>query len=150
MVARKAPGVAARRNAVVGQRNLKAAKNPTIPKLPEDRDWSPRVLAWWKRAFSSPMSEEWVESDVDAMYMAADLMETFYDPYAKVDGRVRAMVQILKVLDSCGLTPMARMKLKWHVELAEEASAKTSARRASRASKPAVAAAPDPRDARRA
>jgi hypothetical protein len=96
------------------------------------------------------MSEEWVESDVDAMFMAADLLQSFYDPYVASTAKVQAMVQILKILDSCGLTPMARMKLKWHVELAEEASAKTQKRRAAGRAAPAVAAVPDPRDARRA
>jgi len=143
------PSVRARRNVAAPQRILRPATKPKVPALPEDRDWSPRVVAWWGRAFSSPMSDEWVESDIDAMYMAAELLETFYDPYVSMDARARVTVQILKILDACGLTPMARSRLKWQIEQGEEASERTTVRRSVKAMNPAVAAVPDPRDARR-
>ena len=81
MVAAKHPSVRARTNRTAVNTVLRPVAKPKVPALPDHTDWSVAVQDWWGRAWSSPMSEEWVESDVDAMFMAASLMEQFCDPY---------------------------------------------------------------------
>jgi hypothetical protein len=143
----KNPSVRARTNRAATQSILRAVKNPKIPPLPDGTDWSVAVQDWWRRAWSSPMCEEWTESDVDALYVAASLMQAFWDPDTSLTFRIRAASEVRQVLGECGLTPMARRRLQWQIEQGEEAAVRTSARRAAR--KPRVAAAADVRERRR-
>ena len=147
--AAKHPSVRARTNRVATQRKLRSVVRPTIPPLPDHTDWSVAVQDWWRRAFSSPMSEEWTESDVDALYVAASLMQAFWDPETSLTFRIRAASEVRQVLGECGLTPMARRRLQWQIEQGEEAAVRTSARRSAKRATP-VAAVADPREARRA
>ena len=152
----KDPSVRARTNKTatraVLRHRLKGVKAPPVPPLPDGVLWRPQVEDWWKRAFSSPMSDEWDTADVDAMYMAAALLQSFWDPECGSDARVRITTQVVKIMGECGLTPMARRRLQWQIEQGESASDRTAARRtaAAKAAKGAVSAAKDPREARRA
>ena len=135
----KNPAVRARRNRVSTNRTLRGVGSSKVPALPSDVVWRKPVVEWWGRAFSSPMSDEWTVADVDSMYMAAALLQSFWDPECGVDLRVRITGQVVRILGECGLTPMARRRLQWQVEQGEEASAKTSARRSARSCNLALA-----------
>lgn len=147
----KDPSVRARRNKTTTRAVLKPApKNPRIPALPTHIKWYPVVRDWWKRAWSSPMVPEWTDSDRDALYLAAGLMQQFWDPETPASSRTSTAGEVRQIMCQCGLTPMSRRSLQWEVERAESAQESTAKRRAGKAAAakktPAKA---DPRVARR-
>jgi hypothetical protein len=147
----KHPSVRARRNKTTTRATLKPVENPEIPDLPSGPDWYAQVQDWWTRAWSSPMVPEWTDSDVDTLYLAAKLMQQFWDPETKA-GICKALAgEVRQLLAQCGLTPMSRRSLQWEIERAEEASQKTKARRAGAdgtRKSPAVVNRADPRTSR--
>lgn len=148
----KHPSVRARRNKTSTRATLKPVENPDIPDLPPGPDWYQVVRDWWTRAWSSPMVPEWTESDVDTMYLAAKLMQQFWDPDTTPSTSKGLADGIRQLLMQCGLTPMARRSLQWEIERAEDAQEKTKARRAGTGSTPKKSPAstkrPDPRQSR--
>lgn len=134
----KDPSVRARRNKTATRAVLKPQTNPKVPALPTGTRWYPQVRDWWKRAWSSPMVPEWTESDVDALYLAARLMQQFWDPECSPNVCRGLAGEIRQLLTQCGLTPMARRSLQWEIERAEAAQESTTRRRANKA--PAAAA----------
>ncbi len=144
----KDPSLRARRNTTTTRAKLTERKNPKIPPLPAGRRWHKQVSDWWKRAWSSPMVPEWTESDIDALYMAARLMQMLWEPCTPNEAKALAG-EVRQLLAQCGLTPMSRRSLQWEIERGEEAAASTEKRRAGKAA-PAkkTPARPDPRRAR--
>ncbi|MEW5810277.1 MAG: hypothetical protein AB1925_12570 [Actinomycetota bacterium] len=130
---------------------LKPQTNPKVPALPgRAASWYPQVRDWWRRAWSSPMVPEWTESDVDALYLAARLMQQFWDPECSPNVCRGLAGEIRQLLAQCGLTPMSRRSLQWEIERAEAAQESTTKRRTAAATPakkaPAKKAAPaDPR-----
>jgi hypothetical protein len=142
MVASKPASARARRNKTSTRAVLSAVENPEIPDLPEHTEWHEPVRQWWERAWSSPMAPEWTGADQDAMFLAARLMQQFWDDETRAAARVQTATEIRHVLMQCGLTPMSRRSLQWEIEKAESAQERTAQRR--EAKRPA-AAKPDPR-----
>ena len=134
----------ARRNRSATRAMLVPVANPTIPKLPGHTEWRPAVVQWWEDAWSSPMAPEWTDADEHILIMAAQLMQTVYDPDTSPTPRVTAAAEVRLLLRDCGLTPMARRSLQWEIERGEAADARTSARRPGQ--KPREVSAPDPRE----
>lgn len=125
------------------RRVLQAVKNPVIPELPDYRDWYPAVREFWRDAWSSPMPQEWDESDRHNVLMAALAMQTIWDPESRPTARSAAMAECRLLLRECGLTPMSRRSLQIEIERADEAQDRGQQRRAAKATrKPAR---PDPR-----
>lgn len=148
----KDPSVRRRTNKTTTRAVLKPApKNPRIPALPTHVKWFPAVRDWWKRAWSSPMVPEWTDSDRDALYIAAGLMQQFWDPMTPATSRVSSAGEIRQIMCQCGLTPMSRRSLQWEIERVETAQAAGAKRRAgaapakTTAAKTAAAKAADPR-----
>lgn len=125
----KDPSVVARRNKTSTNTKLKAPVKPKVPPLPprpRGQKWHAQVQAWWKRAWSSPMSSEWTESDVDNLYLAAQLMEQFWAG-ANTPGELKTLAaEIRQIQSQCGLTPMSRRALQWEIEKPGEPAAKTA------------------------
>lgn len=148
----KHSSVRARRNKTSTRAVLKPVENPEIPPLPKGPRWYAQVRDWWTRAWSSPMVPEWTDSDVDTMYLAAKLMQQFWKPDTSASTCKALAGEIRQLLGTCGLTPMSRRALQWEIERAEEAQAKTEARRAGKrtagAIKKAAAAKPSRPDPR--
>lgn len=143
----KDPTLRARRNKTTTRATLTERKNAKIPPLPKGTRWHQQVRDWWKRAWSSPMVPEWTESDIDALYMAARLMQMLWEECTPGEAKSLAG-EIRQLLSQCGLTPMSRRSLQWEIDRGEAASESTERRR-SRATPPKKAAAkPDPRAAR--
>lgn len=145
----KDPSVRARRNKTTTRAVLQPApKNPKIPPLPSGLRWYPQVRDWWKRTWSSPMVPEWTESDVDSLYLAAKLMQSFWDPDTTPNVCRALAGEIRQLLSQCGLTPMSRRSLQWEIARVDEAQDK-AARRGRAAATPAAKKAPakssDPR-----
>lgn len=76
------------------------------------RPWNPLVKRWWAHLWSSPMSDEYHESDIHRLYMAASLMEEFWETggtNAKLHGEIRMALQPF------GTTPLDRRRLDWEL-----------------------------------
>lgn len=144
MVASKPASTRARRNKTSTRAVLYAVANPNIPDLPAHTDWHEAVRQWWVNAWSSPMAPEWTTSDQDAMFLAARLMQQFWDEKTSANSRVTSATEIRHILMQCGLTPMSRRSLQWEIEKGEAAEERTQQRREGRRPK---SAAPDPREA---
>lgn len=146
--AAKDPTLRARRNKTTTRATLTERKNAKIPPLPAGRRWHKQVSDWWKRAWSSPMVPEWTESDIDALYMAARLMQMLWEDCTPGEAKSLAG-EIRQLLAQCGLTPMSRRSLQWEIDRGEAASEATEKRRAGRSAPAKKAPAkPDPRVAR--
>lgn len=142
---KKDPSLVARRNKPAAKTVLRAPKRAAVPLLPKGPRWYPQVREWWKRAWSSPMAGQWAEADRDAMFLAAMLQQQFWDPDTSASTRNQTAAQIRAIFDQCGLTPMARNRLGWEIEVPEAAGPEKSAP----AKKAAAAAAKsDPRTRR--
>lgn len=124
-----------------GRRVLQAVKNPTIPALPDYVEWHPAVVDFWTSAWSSPMPQEWDESDRHNVLMAAVAMQTVWNPDTRPTARCTAMAECRLILRECGLTPMSRRSLQIEIERADEATHRGTQRR-NAARKPTG---PDPR-----
>ncbi|WP_157185987.1 hypothetical protein [Mycobacterium canetti] len=143
----KSASTRVRRNKTTTRAVLRPVKNPKVPGLPAPIKWYEPVRQWWKRAWSSPMVPEWTESDKDAMFLAARLMQQFWDPDTSASVRVSTAAEIRQILSQCGLTPMSRRSLQWEVERGESAAERTTQRRqaSSKAAAMQATPAPDPR-----
>jgi hypothetical protein len=139
----KPASLRARRNRTTTRAVLRAVANPTIPELPGHTEWHVAVQDWWRRAWSSPMAPEWTGADQDAMFMAARLLQQFWDEDTKATTRVSTAGEIRHLLMQCGLTPMSRRSLQWEIDRAETAQERTNQRRTTKAA--AAKKAPDPR-----
>lgn len=144
----KHPSVRARANKTTTRAVLTPRKNPKIPVLPRGPQWYPVVREWWKRVWSSPMVDEWTDSDIDALYLAARLQQQFWDPETKDSTRNQTSAEIRQLMCQCGLTPMSRRSLQWEIERADEAQSKGNRRRAGSTPTPAKKAAPKKADPR--
>jgi hypothetical protein len=129
MVASKPASTRARRNKTTTRALLSAVVDPEVPDLPKHTDWHEPVLQWWVRAWSSPMAPEWTDADQDAMFLAARLMQQFWDDETRAAARVQTATEIRHVLMQCGLTPLSRRSLQWEIEKAESAQERTEQRR---------------------
>ncbi|WP_458317122.1 phage terminase small subunit [Mycolicibacterium brisbanense] len=144
----KEPSLVARRNKTSTRAVLKPRANPKIPALPKGIRWHQQVRDWWKRAWSSPMVPEWTESDIDALYMAARLMQMLWSPESSPNECKALAGEIRQLLAQCGLTPMSRRSLQWEIERGEAAAESTAQRRTKAVPAKKTAARPDPRAAR--
>ena len=146
----KDPAVRQRRNKTATRAVLKPQTNPKVPPLPgRAASWYPQVRDWWKRAWSSPMVPEWTESDIDALFMVARLMQMLWSADATPNEAKGLAGEIRQLLAQCGLTPMSRRSLQWEIDRGEAAAESTASRRATKAAPAKNAPAkPDPRVAR--
>ncbi len=125
----KDPSLLARRNKTTTRAVLTPQEDPTIPDLPKGTRWHAQVQDWWKRAWSSPMVPEWTESDIDALYMAARLMQMFWRSSTSPNECKALAAEIRQLLSQCGLTPMSRRSLQWEIDRGEAAAEATEKRR---------------------
>lgn len=146
----KDPSLRARRNKTTTRAVLPSERNGDIPPLPEHIEWFEVVEQWWKDTWSkAPQVDQWDESAVHVLYLAAMLYQQFWDPETKATTRVSTANEIRQLLAQFGLTPMAMRSLQWETDRGEEAAERTAQRRAGKAA-PAKKAEPrpDPRVAR--
>ena len=143
-----------RRNKSVTASTLRAVPDAVVPDLPPrmktvgEKDdleplevevpWHAMTLAWWQDIWTSPMAPEFLDSDVHGLYVLAALVDQFWrEPSTALAAEMRLQRQCF------GLTPVDRRRLEWHVEQAEQAVEKTTARRQRKTPKSGK----DPRDA---
>lgn len=113
---------------------LAADDSPEIPVLPDrPGGWHEQTRTWWADVWSSPMSNEWHESDVHNVFVCALLYDDMWSADTAT-ARQKAASEFRQQRASLGLTPYDRRRLEWTIETADEAKAKGARRRAGAAS----------------
>jgi hypothetical protein len=95
-----------------------------IPDLPARgrRKWHPFTVAWWTAVRTSPMATEYLEADLNGLYMLAVLVDEFWRlPSAQLAAEIRQQRQCF------GLTPIDRRRLQWTVQRVEEGAKRQAA-----------------------
>jgi len=89
---------------------------PPIPN-PDGREWHALTVDAWQKAWSSPMSTQWLETDADALGRLAILWDQFYkEPKAVTMAEIRLQEQRF------GFSPLDRSRLQWEIRRAAEPS----------------------------
>ena len=117
-----------RRNKTATARTLIAPTAPfVIPDLPDGYD--KRTLRWWETVKTSPMRDEYTETDWQGLLMVAALVNCFW---FSNDGAsaAKAASEVRMQEREYGLTPMARRSLQWEIARGEEAERRRSQVRA--------------------
>lgn len=96
------------------------------------REWSQPVRDWWGSIWTSPMSGEFVHSDIHGLYVAALYLEESVNPFNKATDRLKFGQAWEKAIQSYGLTPTARESLRWAIAQGEQADNRTTAIRQQR------------------
>ncbi|AXH49727.1 minor tail protein [Gordonia phage Pleakley] len=166
--AAKAPGTAARRNKSSTKAVLHLAVDHEVPSLPPaeewlptieeafskdgdelpPRDWPEPVVRWWNDIWSSPMSNEFVDSDIHGLYLACFYMAQVLNPFLKMSDRISASKAYETAVRNFGLNPMSRRTLQWEIERSEEARDRGKKRRERTRGQEAADDAPTPTDPR--
>lgn len=79
--------------------------------------WHHLTKSWWARLWASPMTPEYIESDLDRLYMAASLVDAYWwggGTDTKLHGEIRL------ALAGFGTTPLDRRRLEWELEKPEQ------------------------------
>lgn len=120
----------ARTNKKAGSAEITAPAQPKIPSIPnpDQRAWHPLTLRAWHHAWSSPMSSQWLETDVDALGRLALLWDACY---REPDGAAKVMAEIRLQEQRFGLSPLDRSRLQWEISRSDEAEQKNDRRRES-------------------
>lgn len=93
-------------------------------------EWNPAVVKWWESIWSSPMSSEYVESDIHSLYAACMLLHESLNPFHKPAERNAFLKQWESTLKNFGLTPSSRETLRWQVAQGTSAQKRTEQLRA--------------------
>jgi hypothetical protein len=111
-----------RRNTWVTATTIKGAKvhKPELPERKDGSEWHHLTVAWWNLLWDSPISEEWVNVDLQLLYRVARLDHEFW---STKDGltAARHALAINSLTRNLGLDPMSRRSLQWKVEPLDEA-----------------------------
>ncbi len=143
----KDPATLTRRNKVSTKAVLRLVKNPKIPAPPAGTDWHEQALIWWGKAWSSPMRQEWTDSDANGIELMLAVQHAYWKSFDEGDYRI--MPQLMNSFNTLakqyGLSPMSRRSLQWQIEQGEAAEEKTIKRRQSR-TKTGLRKGQDPRE----
>ena len=88
--------------------------------------WAKPVVKWWNDIWTSPMSQEFVESDIHGLYMACVYFHESLNPYYKVAERLKNAQAWETTIAKYGLTPTARESLRWQVAQGTQAQNRTN------------------------
>lgn len=109
-------------------------------------DWSKAVKDWWITIWTSPMSNEFHESDTAQLHLACFYLHQVTNPYIKMAERLAAAAKHEACVRNFGLTPMSRRSLQWEIEKVTEAEDRRKRRQSDKNPLPERPAAPDPRE----
>lgn len=93
-------------------------------------EWSPVVVAWWEDIWTSPMSSEFVDSDIHGLYVACVYLHESLNPFYKLSERLKSSQAWENAIKNYGLTPTARESLRWQVAQGTQAQNRTNQLRA--------------------
>ena len=116
----KNPALRQRRNksstrATLTAQQIGRKRAPLLPKRTTGEEWHPLTRAFWRDVWHSPMSAEYLSSDVHGLYRVAMLVDRFWKAPT-----VYLEAQINRSGAEYGLSPISRRRLEWIVEKAEE------------------------------
>jgi hypothetical protein len=77
------------------------------------RPWHHLTKAWWSRVWSSPMGPEYIEADLDGLYITAGLVDVFWQT-GGTDARIAG--EIRQQMARFGMSPLDRRRLEWTIE----------------------------------
>lgn len=125
-----------RRNKVSTQAMLPSREESAgrpVPPLPARQRgagrWHPRVVAWWKSVWRSPMAGELLGPDVlGGLHLLAELYQRRWTE-TDTSALVRIASEIRQQEVRFGLSPIDRRRLQWEVEKGEQAEEQTKKRR---------------------
>jgi hypothetical protein len=95
------------------------------PRFTEDGErlhveWHTQTVAWWNDVWTSPMANEWDDSDLHNVFVVALLYD---DIWSATNARERkeALSEYRLQRADLGLTPYSRRRLEWTIESVDEA-----------------------------
>lgn len=101
-------------------------EKPALPARPEG--WHDLTVQWWDDVWSSPMSDEWDDSDIHNVYFMAGLVDDYWCAETAKQ-RKDAATEIRLQRADLGLAPYSRRRLEWAFETADEAKDRGEERR---------------------
>lgn len=105
----KNPAIRQRRNVKPTAATLEKGKlRISVPALPKG-DWHARTRAFWSRLWESEMAGEFVEADVESLYILAVLVDEFWNGDRDKAAEIRLQSQRF------GLSPLDRRRLDWRI-----------------------------------
>lgn len=100
-----------------------AGERPKLPDLGQAASWHHLTVTWWGHVWESPMSGEYLTTDVDGLIRVAILVNDFYlEPKATTLAEIRLQEQRF------GLSPLDRRRLEWEIAKVSEAEEKRTRR----------------------
>lgn len=108
------------------------AQIPDMPN-PDGREFHALAIKWWDNVWTSPMANEYLETDVDGLGRVALLVDEYYKKPTGRQGR-DLMGEIRLQEARFGLSPIDRSRLQWEVQKGEEAQKKRQPQRAAKSS----------------
>lgn len=100
-------------------------------------DWHEQTVAWWHDVWTSPMVSAWDDSDVHNVFVVALLYDDIWTARTPRE-RKDALAEFRQQRTDLGLAPLARSRLQWTIETADDAKAKGDRRRQSTGQAPAA------------
>lgn len=128
------PNKKTRTNKTSTRATLGIIENPDIPPMPPasdyvaERAWNPAVVRWWNDIWSSPMSSEFMSSDIHGLYLGCKQLHESLNTSNKPTDQASFMTKFEQTIRNFGLNPMARRALQWEIERGTEAETKTQER----------------------
>lgn len=132
----KDPSLLARRNKVTTKATLSLVTDVEAPALPDRIDeegqpvtWHQMAVDFWDEVWTSPMAAEYLDADVPGLFILAALTDAYWKGLeaGRVGKELAAEIRLQRI--DYGLTPIARRRLQWEVERAEEVVDKGRRRR---------------------
>lgn len=132
----KDPTLLQRRNKTSTAAKLSLAPDVDRPELPERHDdegalipWHAMAVDFWDEVWTSPMAGEYLDADVPGLFILACLTDAYWKGVmaGRTGKDLAAEIRLQRV--DYGLTPIARRRLQWEVERAEDATDKGRRRR---------------------
>lgn len=116
-----------------------------VPDMPEHPLgwWHKQAVAWWDAVWTSPMAEQWDDSDVFNVFAVALLYNDIWTAQTAKQ-RKDALGEFRLQRADLGLSPYSRRRLEWTIETAAEAQDKGARRRRRQDPETGTGAAPAP------
>lgn len=87
---------------------------------PAKKGWDKRTKAHWRKIWSSPIAKEYLEVDVEGLYLLMDLVEDYWGAKSVRD-KVSLEGSINRQRQEYGLSPKSRRQLQWEIKRVEAA-----------------------------
>lgn len=98
-----------------------ASRKAKVPPLTKDllgfkKAVRPQVQRWWREAWSSPMASRWLGTDIEVLYVCAQIRQQIAI-FIDADKSIATLASELRQQEGrVGLDVMARRRLDWRIE----------------------------------